>query len=134
MVTTDFKAWISWLSSRFPANRRRRNTTVIFEERRKGPRFACQLEAACLGIDDFSSEPWRGICREISCSGMSVHLDNPCEPGKLLEVSLKDVGRPHVSTRLLLILHSRQEAPDSWHLGGCFYTEIDYEELRILAG
>jgi hypothetical protein len=86
-----------------------------------GPTVACHAERAGL-------PPTRGRVRDVSRSGLSVHLDRPLEPGTMLTIELPAADGPP-ATVLACAGQFRPDPAGGWVIGCRFASELGDGDL-----
>lgn len=101
-------------------------------ERRRAIRFACHAPAACSPTAAPECAPWPATVRDLSVSGIGLTLERPCAPGDLIEVRLRSLSGETEQARLVLVVHATSQPGETWAVGGMFYRELSWQELKAL--
>jgi hypothetical protein len=102
-------------------------------ERRQAIRYAYPLRVTCKSITPGTIRSWPAQARDISLTGIGLVLHQQVEPGTLIEVHIQSLGGKLTVTRLLLVIYAKSAADSDWHLGGTFYRELAFEEIKALS-
>jgi hypothetical protein len=102
-------------------------------ERRRSPRYRCELQTACVVISLVEPVLLAVRVRDISQTGIGLVLSNRVQPGTFLAVKLQ--GPRQTAPRVLRakVVHaSVQGDRRTWVLGCCFVGEMRKEDLALL--
>jgi CheY-like chemotaxis protein len=123
-----------WLSAAGePLQLPRAAATCPDVERRAATRYRCQVQVFCRRIGELTAEAyWPGWLRDISVTGVRLHLGRRVEPGTILE--LQAWGRVGEAARWLLarVVRVAPVTEGRWELGCSFVRRLDGEELWAL--
>jgi hypothetical protein len=108
-----------------------RGPALIEAERRHTARHRCDVEATSHALEGAETIAWGAIVRDLSAGGLGLTLCFPFRPGTYLALDLK---RKDGSSRSLLarVIHVRDQADGSWHLGCEFVKPLDEDEVGHL--
>ena len=55
------------------------------------------------------------------------------EQGDLLEVRMYNSARTFECSRLVLVIHAYAQTDNTWVVGGNFYSDLKFDELKLLS-
>ena len=108
-----------------------RGPALLEAERRHDARHTCDLEVTSHALEASEALAWGAVVRDVSAGGIGLTLCFPFRPGTFLALDLK---RRDGTVRSLLarVVHVRDQADGSWHLGCEFVTPLADDEVATL--
>ena len=100
-------------------------------DRRSSTRHPVSLEALSRPLEGQDAIWWGATVRDLSSTGLGLTLCFPFRPGTLLAV---DLLGPLGGTRTLLtrVIHARDLADGTWHVGCEFVKPLSEGEVEIM--
>jgi serine/threonine protein kinase len=92
-----------------------------FKERRRGNRYAVELEATCRAVMNVASKRWPAWVVDISASGLRLNGQRRFEPGTMLDVSF--TADNNAFRQLASVRWAIQAETKSW-LIGCEFDQV----------
>lgn len=94
-------------------------------DRRRFPRYECDVEVTCRPTGLAAGEPVWGCVRDVSLGGARLVVGLPLARGLFLGVDLKGAG----GSVLARVLHRRVARDGEWSLGCAFVSPLAEEDL-----
>jgi hypothetical protein len=100
-------------------------------ERRLAERHASEAQVLSRPLEAAEAIAWGATVRDISASGIGLSLCYPFSPGTFLAI---DLQLPGGGTRTLLsrVVHARDQADGTWHIGCEFVKELSASDLEMV--
>lgn len=101
------------------------------EDQRRWMRFQCEVTARVqkVGVDD-GDIPAKVI--DLSPTGVGLRVDQPLEPGTLLNMDLCAADGHLVRSILACVVHINGQVGTEWNLGCNFIRELDVADMEAL--
>lgn len=107
------------------------NGTLEDLDRRQSPRFPCQQETTARPLESTDTLGWGAQVRDVSQGGVGLTLCFPFRPGTYLSLDLRNANGSCRSF-LARVLHARDQADGTWHLGCEWVNAIAEDDLEML--
>lgn len=108
-----------------------RSSVLCPEDKRASVRHACSLEATSQPLDDAQTIAWGAMVDDISEGGLGIILCYPFRPGTYLAIDLTGANGD-VRTVLVRVVHVRDRADGTWHLGCEFVKPLTESDVEML--
>jgi hypothetical protein len=99
------------------------------DERRAWARYPAEVPIVYRPADASPDTRCTATVQNISVGGLSLRLDQPIEPGKLLAVELPGPAANDCSTVLACVVHLAPQGGGTWVIGCTFARELSDEDL-----
>lgn len=100
-------------------------------ERRDAIRYPVNMEALSRPLDGQDTIWWGATVRDISSTGIGLSLCYPFRAGTYLAVDVQGPG-PGNRTLLTRVVHARDQADGTWHVGCEFVKPLTDDDVDLL--
>jgi serine/threonine protein kinase len=98
-------------------------------ERRAGIRYAADLESDCRPVAGHQKARWPATIKDISTSGICLHVKRRFEVGNVLEILFSMQADASITSQLVQIRWVKEIGKNAWLIGGEFANELSAEDL-----
>ncbi len=99
-------------------------------ERRLANRHSVSMEALSRPLEGQDTIWWGATVRDLSSGGIGLILCYPFKPGAYLAIDLQGPGGGH--SFLTRVVHVRDLADGTWHIGCEFVKKLTDSEVEVL--
>jgi hypothetical protein len=103
------------------------------DDRRIWVRYPCDVKTICQTALDATGTRSAARVRNISLGGISLHLDQECQPGTILSLEMPGLTDQTV-TVLACVVHVTEAPAGGWVLGCTFARELSDDDLQAFGG
>lgn len=103
-------------------------------ERRRAPRYPCQLQTACVVISLTAPVLLTVRVRDLSQTGIGLVLANRLAPGTFLAVKLQGGRHPYPRVLRAQVMHATPQGGDrrTWVMGCNFVGLLSPDDIKLL--
>lgn len=124
------KQTVSFWRRLLQSGSRTHNVSPLTDDRRNSTRIPAHGEVIYYPAGKETSVRLKGQLRNVSVGGLNMAVNQPFQPGTLLNVQLPLHHENVNKTVLACVVHTRAESETQWALGCTFARELNEQDLR----